>query len=42
MAPNRSGPQGPPRYGWAVALICFGGALVIIALLLYVTHPEWF
>lgn len=35
-------PGGPPPYGWAVAILCFGVALVLIAVLLYATHPEWF
>jgi hypothetical protein len=33
---------GRPRYAWAVALMCFGVAMIIVAALLYATHPEWF
>ena len=32
----------PPPYAWAVALVCFGAAFVLIAILLYASHPEWF
>jgi hypothetical protein len=28
--------------GWLIALMCFGLALVVLAILLYANHPEWF
>jgi hypothetical protein len=37
-----SKPPGPPRFAWAVAFVCFGAALLLIAILLYASHPEWF
>ena len=36
------GHSGPPRYAWAVAIMCFGAAMVLVAVLLYVSHPQWF
>jgi hypothetical protein len=39
---DRDKPPGPPRFAWAVALICFGAALLLVAILLYASHPEWF
>ena len=39
---NGGRPPGPPRFAWAVASVCLGGALILIALMLYLTHPEWF
>lgn len=39
---DRDKSPGPPRFAWAVALICFGAALLLVAILLYASHPEWF
>ena len=39
---DRGRPPGPPKFAWAVASMCFGVALILVALLLYATHPEWF
>lgn len=39
---NNGRPPSPPRFAWAVAMVCFGVALILVAVLLYATHPEWF
>jgi hypothetical protein len=39
---DRGRPTGPPKFAWAVAVMCFGAALILVAVLLYATHPEWF
>ncbi len=33
----------PPRaVGWIIAMMCFGVALILVAVLMAVNNPDWF